>query len=155
MAWSVSVSCRLDCTIEQARAILMDPATLQHVATPILRFRPIDPPHWPAPWQEGEYLALVRLFGMLPLGHQWIRTSFPPLPDDDGTGGFAVRDNGSGSLARVWDHWVFARPQAGARTSYTDRVHVEAGLLTPLVWAFAQGFYRWRQARLRKLAVRR
>jgi len=100
MAWSVSVSCRLDCTVEQARAILMDPSTLQHVAAPILRFRPIDPPHWPAPWQEGDYLASVRLFGILPLGHQWIRTSFPPLPDDDGTGGFAVRDNGSGWLAR-------------------------------------------------------
>ena len=40
------------------------------------------------------------------------------------------------------------------RTRYTDSVEVRAGLLTPLVWAFATAFYRHRQRRWRRLVRR-
>jgi hypothetical protein len=32
-----------------------------------------------------------------------------------------------------------------------DRVDIRAGLLTPFIWLFAQGFYRWRQYRWGRL----
>jgi hypothetical protein len=35
----------------------------------------------------------------------------------------------------------------GDGTLYTDNVRVEAGILTPIVWAFAVCFYQYRQRR--------
>ena len=39
----------------------------------------------------------------------------------------------------------------GEGTSYTDNVRIEAGILTPIVWAFAVCFYHYRQRRWRQL----
>ena len=62
-----------------------------------------------------------------------------------------MRDNGRGDLAKRWDHRITIEGTDQGTTQYTDRVEVEAGLLTPGVWAFAQLFYRYRQARWRRL----
>jgi hypothetical protein len=90
------------------------------------------------------------LFGILPMGRQWIRLELPP-PDTEAPDHVQVRDNGTGDLIQVWDHWITIRPD-GDGTLYEDRVIVQAGLLTPAVWLFALGFYAWRQWRWRRLA---
>ncbi len=125
---------------------------LEHVAAPILRFEPIQPETLPETWEEGRYLVALRFLGVLPMGRQWIVTSFHP--DDTRAGHFALRDNGSGQLVSRWDHWIFLEPDGAGGTRYTDRVEVEAGLLTPFIWLFAQMFYRHRQSRWRALVAR-
>lgn len=58
------------------------------------------------------------------------------------------------TLTRRWDHWItIALGTTSGTTHYTDRVEIEAGLLTPLIAGFARVFYARRQvcrlARLR------
>lgn len=127
-------------------AVLLTPALLRHVAFPLIIFDAAEP--LPGEWSEGDYQVSMRLFGLVPLGRQRIRIrlleteSWPRH----------VRDEGSGSLAKVWRHDIFLRPDGNGATAYHDEVEVRAGLLTPVVWLFAHLFYRWRQHRWRALA---
>jgi hypothetical protein len=50
----------------------------------------------------------------------------------------------------IWDHWIEIAPESSG-TRYLDRIHLDAGLLTPLIAAFAAIFYNYRQKRWRKL----
>jgi hypothetical protein len=98
---------------------------------------------------KGTYLIRMKLFGVFPLGTQWIGIEFPANPAPGVS--YAVRDNGYGQLMRVWDHLITLEPTSDGRTRYTDRVEVNAGLLTPFAWFFAGLFYRHRQRRWRRL----
>ncbi|HEU4562217.1 MAG TPA: hypothetical protein VFS20_30590 [Longimicrobium sp.] len=64
-----------------------------------------------------------------------------------------LRDEGAGTLARTWDHLVTVAPDPSGGSRYTDHVRVAAGVLTPMVWLFAQALFRWRQRRLREAAA--
>lgn len=144
----VHLTTTLDCDLEQAVAHVMTPRLLCHVARPWVRFVP-EPGHpFPPTWQEGTHWVRLRLLGCVPLGRQAIVISMPPLP-----GGFALRDNGHSALIRRWDHLITIEALADGRVRYGDRVDIQAGWLTPLVWLFAQGFYRHRQRRWKKLAA--
>jgi hypothetical protein len=148
----LNVSCTLPSPVERAWEALRRPRLLQHVASPVLAFAPIQPPEWPEVWTEGAYLVELRLFGRLPLGRQWIVISFPEVSLGDPGLTFRVRDAGRGQIARRWDHLVTITALPEGRTRYEDRVDIDAGILTPLVWLFAHLFYRYRQARWRRLA---
>ncbi|MEO1015472.1 MAG: hypothetical protein AAFX08_09835 [Pseudomonadota bacterium] len=152
MPWRVEVSTVLDTPVERAWDLVRRPKTLVWIASPLLKFKPIDPPAWPEVWPPGRHRAAMSFLGVLPLGRQWVDVSFPDPAPDDGDGARIVRDNGSGDLVKVWDHWIHMRPRPDGRTDYVDRVDVAAGLLTPFIWLFAQLFYRWRQHRWRRLA---
>lgn len=121
------------------------PATLHYVSCPLIRFVPEQP--FPLVWQNGPYETRMRLFNVLSLGRQIIRIE---LPENPATVPFRLRDNGHGQLANTWDHWITVSAIALDRCQYTDTVTVRAGLLTPIVWLFALGFYRWRQHRWRQ-----
>ena len=69
-----------------------------------------------------------------------------PGPDDD----WVIHDAGSGSAARMWDHRIYVESD-GEGTRYSDCLRIDAGLLTPVVAAFAGVFSRYRQARWRRL----
>jgi len=148
----VRVDTLIDLPVETAWSMVNRSDTLVHIAAPILAFRPIDPPTWPETWKPGRYRAGMRFLGILPLGRQWIDISHPDPAPDDPAGTRRIRDNGSGHLARRWDHMIVMSPASGDKTLYRDDVDIEAGLLTPFIWLFAQGFYRWRQHRWRRLA---
>jgi hypothetical protein len=147
----VRLETKLPVPAEAAFAAVTTPRLLEHVAAPLLRFRPLDPPAFPDRWTPGRYRVAMRAFGLVPLGRQWIEISFLE-PDAEGARG--VRDNGSGDLVRVWDHLIRIRRLDGESCLYRDEVEVKAGLLTPFIWAFAQLFYRHRQRRWRALAAR-
>jgi hypothetical protein len=68
-------------------------------------------------------------------------------------GRYAVRDNGYGPLIKRWDHWIEINAE-GTGTRYVDRVHIDAGVLTPLICGFARLFYAHRQRRWRRLVAR-
>lgn len=148
--WIVEVACTLDCPPERAWRELQRPALLRWVAAPLLRFRPLEPPAFPERWLAGEHLVRLELFGLVPLGRQVIGIE---ILDARGPV-YRLRDNGRGRLARTWDHLITLEPLPGGRTRYRDRVVVEAGILTPFVWLFAQLFYRHRQRRWRALVAR-
>jgi len=56
-----------------------------------------------------------------------------------------------GGLVRSWRHRMKVEPVSDSQCRYVDRIEIDAGLLTPLVWAFASLFYKYRQARWRRL----
>jgi hypothetical protein len=121
---------------------------LRYVCAPMQYFRPIDPPSFPERWREGRYKVALRAFGFIPVGTQWVITSFP----ESGGDVREIRDNGYGDLAKRWDHWISLSPSKDGHTDYRDEIDVEAGLLTPFIWAYAWIFYRHRQRRWRRLA---
>ena len=91
----------------------------------------------------------MTLFGVVPIGMQTIGIEYPKGDD-----GYVLRDNGRGTMISVWDHWIFVEPDEHGGTRYTDRVDVEAGVLTPFVSTFARAFYGHRQRRWQELAAR-
>lgn len=123
---------------------LQTSALLDHIAAPLVRFRPLMG-KFPKRWVVGEHRASMLVFGIIPIGQQTIGIEFPEGPD-----AFVLRDNGHGQLIKTWDHWIFLEPD-GEGTRYTDRVDVNAGILTPFVALFAWIFYTHRQRRWRKL----
>ena len=147
MATAIELTTHLDCSAEEVWAHVQNSGLLSHIAAPLIRFVPKDAP-FPLQWEAGEYRAWMLLFGFLPIGWQAIVISHPePVGDKR-----YLRDNGYGPLIKTWDHWIEISPSgAGEGTIYTDRVMIEAGVLTPLVAAFARLFYSHRQRRWRAL----
>lgn len=144
----VNLSTPLACDWQQAAAQARTPRLLQHVSAPLVRFTPIDPPVFPEILLPRTHWVGLRLLGCIPFGRQAIVISYPPTAH-----GFVMRDAGHSRLVRRWDHTITILPAPGGAT-YRDRVDIDAGLLTPLVWLFAQVFYRHRQRRWRALVAR-
>jgi hypothetical protein len=59
-----------------------------------------------------------------------------------------------GGLVPVWNYIIQVKPEQNETCRYTDDVEVNAGVLTLLVWLYANGFYRYRQLRWRLLLRR-
>ena len=140
----------LDCPIETVWTQVHRPALLEHIAWPLIRFTYREPRTPPPTWVEGRYRVGMWSFGILPLGGQWVGIEYPggtSIAD----GRAVLRDNGSGALIRKWDHWIFLEDIGEGRTRYTDRLDVEAGLLTPFIWLFARVFYGHRQRKWHRL----
>jgi hypothetical protein len=57
-----------------------------------------------------------------------------------------------GGAVKKWNHVILVELAGAGRTRYTDSVDIEAGLLSPAIWLYAQFFYRYRHWRWRKLA---
>lgn len=141
----------LDCSAERAFEEVLKPGVLLHVAAPLIRFRPLRPAALPAEWSEGRFLVGMSLFGLIPLGTQWVGIELPATRP----GEYRVRDNGGGGVARRWDHLITLRARPDGRCDYRDEVEVEAGWMTPVVALFARAFYAHRQRRWRRLVRRR
>ncbi|MEO1798482.1 MAG: hypothetical protein AAFR53_15955 [Pseudomonadota bacterium] len=144
----VVLSCFLDAPVDRVWEELHRPGLLLFVARPILGFRPVRPDRFPETWAVGEYVVALRWRGLVPLGRQTISISHPEAPE----GCRALRDNGHSGMIRRWDHLITLEPE-GAGTRYTDRVSIEAEVLTWPVAMFARSFYAHRQRRWRALVA--
>lgn len=147
MAKTVELSTTLACSPDEAWARVRTPALLMHVAAPLIRFTPKGRPI-PVDWTAGEYRVWMWLFGVIPLGWQAVVIS-EPAPEGETR---FIRDNGYSPLIKRWDHRIAIEPDGDGTSRYTDTVHIEAGVLTPLIVAFARLFYAHRQRRWRALA---
>jgi len=58
------------------------------------------------------------------------------------------------AMIRRWDHRLHFEPAGDNKCRYTDDIEIQAGVLTPLVWLWAEWFYRHRQKRWRRVAQR-
>ena len=139
----VRLSTILPAPYPEVWALLQRPSTLEYITSPLLRFKPLEPATWPERWRVGQYHARLSFLVVLLLGWQIIDVSHPEA--------FTLRDNGRGSLARTWDHVITVRAHGATATLYADTVNIDAEVITPLVWLFAETFYRYRQYRWRQL----
>ena len=155
----VVIETELACTPEEAWRLVRSPGVMRHVSWPLTVFTPLAPPEWPRTWAPGRYWAGIRVLGVVPIGEQTIAISFPLQEPAEGR--YRMRDDGSGQLVRGWDHLITLGPadpasrERSRRTRYVDRVDIDAGPLTALVWLWANLLYRWRQRRWRRLVARR
>lgn len=147
----VEVSTILNCPVARVWREVGTTRLLKHITYPLAAFDPIEPRTWPEEWEPRRYLVAMRVLGVLPFGKHWINISFPLADTTPGREHYQVRDNGYGDVIRTWDHLITIRELPGGRTHYTDRVNIDAGRLTPMVWLYAQVFYRYRQHRWRGL----
>ncbi len=143
----IELTTTLNAPLDTVWEALQHPATLVHVSQGFLSFTPVDPPELPERWAEGEYRVSLKAFGVLPIGSQVLGVEFPEVEPPQR----ALRDNGRGGITKVWDHWIFIEPLGEDQTRYTDRIRVEAGLLTPILKPWVRAFYRHRQKRWRRL----
>lgn len=127
---------------------VLQPKLLHFLADGMITFKPINPAEFPERWTNGRYKVRMYWRGWLPIGWQVIGIEhFPdkaPLK--------RMRDNGYGRGIRKWDHMIEVEPK-GEGTRYADRVKIDAGLMTPVVAAFARRFYAHRQKRLQRLVA--
>ena len=145
---TIEVTTFLPASPEEVRQHIASSQLLRYVNAGLLSFEPREPPELPTYWSAGHYRVCLKLFGCLPIGSQTIGIE-NPKPGHT----WVVRDNGHGSIARVWDHRIFVTAE-GEGVRYTDHVTIEAGVLTPIVVLFAQLQYRYRQRRWRRLVSR-
>ncbi|MFC7046060.1 hypothetical protein ACFQH6_12130 [Halobacteriaceae archaeon GCM10025711] len=148
----LSVTTLLDAPTERVWDEVQKPALLEHVAYPLLTFTPVDGADLPDRFDDGDEIQVeLKLFGVVPMGTQWIRVSIPETRQTPGAQLYRIRDDGSGQIVSTWDHLITIRETPDGKTVYTDEVEIDAGVLTLFVWLFSNVFYRYRQARWRRL----
>lgn len=141
---SISISTHLDCDADVAFEALQSIQAFVHVAHGAARF-PVAEQHV-TPLVEGEAITgWVFLLGVIPFSKHTI--GFEIVDPATRT----LRSNEHGGLLKRWDHTITTTPEEGG-CRYVDEVDIDAGLLTPLVVAYAHAFYRYRQRRWRRLA---
>jgi hypothetical protein len=145
----VHVESVLDCPPEKVWDEVQKSSLLREVIRPLARVEPVDAAAFPERWVEGTTVRCRSyLFGFIPLG---TRTLFFERVDP---AAWEIQSRERDPLIRKWDHLVRVREAAGGRALYSDDIDIDAGLLTVLVWLYAQWFYRHRQRRWRRVARR-
>lgn len=129
--------------------LLFNPETMAFLLRPVVRVVPRAPDRLPIRWQVGRYQVSLWLFGFIPLGRQDIVIT--EIVADPGSGRWGMHDDGCGSLMRRWDHRAILKALPDGRARYSDRVEIEAGLVTPAAWLFAWMVFAWRHRRWRRL----
>ena len=141
----VNISTHLPCDPNLVIDQVKSPRLLFYVAYPFVKFKPIDPSHLPENWIVGTYWMKLYLFGFIPFGKQAVVITYPKSPNC-----FQIRDNGYSFLINKWDHMISVVSLKNG-TLYNDTLIINAGLITPFIWVFAQAFYWHRQRRWRQL----
>ncbi|MGK7952605.1 MAG: hypothetical protein AB4368_28410 [Xenococcaceae cyanobacterium] len=145
----LEISTELGCSPERAWQEVQTTRLLEYVTRPLLIFEPIEPQVWPKIWKEGKYLVKMKFLGIMPFAKQWIDISILDTSAEKQV--YQIRDNGHGDLVNKWDHLIIIEETPTGKTKYIDRLEIDAGILTLLVWLYANIFYRHRQKRWQKL----
>lgn len=139
----VTVSSVLPAPIEDCWGLLQHTSTLLFVAEGVMTYD--NAATLPDTWEVGQTVNLrPRLWGKSQ-GDHFVRVV--TVDHDNHT----IVTNEHGGPITVWNHTmhlVEIRPDV---CRYTDTIEIEAGWQTPIVWLFAQYFYRHRHARWQQL----
>lgn len=142
MTMIAKISTQLNCSEEQLWSKIIDPSSLQFIASPLLSFAPVQEGALDGHWQAGvPYPLKLYLLKFIPLGRHTIQL----VSIDKATNTILSREHGL--IARVWNHIISFQQVAPDVVAYTDEIEIQAGWLTPMVWLFAHLFYRHRQRR--------
>jgi hypothetical protein len=140
------VSTMLECPATKAWSQVETSALLRHVTRPLVRFAPSAAP-LPERWSEGLTLQWkVFVFGVIPMG---VHTVHLEKVDPNN---YEIHSREHNRLIARWDHVISIKPLDNSRSFYRDTVEIDAGILTFVVWAWANWLYRHRQRRWRALA---
>jgi hypothetical protein len=141
----VDVSTELACSADQAWEAVRTSALFLHVIWPLATIA--QAAALPPRWTEGETIRCRPfILGFIPVG---IRTLHFERIDDAGR---TIETREHDALVRRWDHRISIEPRGNNRARYRDEIEIDAGLLTVVVWIWANVFYRHRQRRWRALA---
>jgi ligand-binding SRPBCC domain-containing protein len=143
----VKVSTTFSSSADKVWALVRKSDTLLFVTRGFLGFSGSH--RFPTEWREGstENTRLM-FFGLIPAWKHSI--TFQEI--DDSRRVLFTKEGGG--LVPVWNHLIQVTPEQNETCSYTDDVEVKAGVLTLLVWLYANIFYRYRQFRWRLLLRR-
>lgn len=135
----------LPSSAEAVWSALLKRDTFLAITRGMLGFRGTD--EWPETFEEGLVIETrLVFFHLIPAWRHTLRI----VRVDEETLTLASEEKG-GPISR-WNHRIFAEEGSEQRCHYRDEIDIEAGILTPAIWAFAQVFYRYRQRRWRHLA---
>lgn len=140
------ISTHLACTQGELWDQISRPQSLQFVVSPLLKFRAVEPGTLDGEWEVGrDYQLQLYLLGHFPLGRHTIYLTRVDREQN------TIASRERGLLARVWNHTIFFREITPGLVNYTDEIEIQAGWLTPFIWAFAHLFYHHRQRRRKVL----
>ncbi len=136
------IATQLPCSEQDLWQKIIEPKSLQFVASPLVSFEPVQQGALSGEWQVGTpYTLTLHFLKVIPLGRHTIKL----VRIDKETNTIVSQE--SGRLARVWNHTIYFREVGQDVVRYTDEIEIRAGLLTPAIWLFAHVFYRHRQRR--------
>jgi hypothetical protein len=139
----------LPCSADQAWAAVQTSALLKEICAPLIYFQAARGEEIPERWSsESPNRLRPKMFGILPLATRtlaWERI-------DQQKREIQTREHDA--MIRRWDHRMQMEPAGENQCRYTDDIEIQAGVLTPLVWLWAEWFYRHRQKRWRRVAQR-
>lgn len=142
------VSTVLDCSATKAWNEVQKSSLLRYVTWPLARFVPLGAP-LPERWSEGLTVhCKLFVFGFIPMG---VHTVHIEKIDQ---ANYAIQSREHDPLVARWDHLISIKPLSDSQSTYRDTIDIDAGILTSVVWAWANWFYRHRQRRWRALARR-
>lgn len=140
----VEISTKLEISAESAWETVKKSKTLVFITKGLLGF---SQDNFPNEWEEGKTVSTrLFLFNLVPAWQHEI--SFVRIDDLRRE----LYTNEKGGMISVWNHLIKIGEVNKNTCLYTDRVEIKAGLLTPIVWCFAQIFYRYRQRRWRLIS---
>lgn len=147
-AMRVLVRSTLDAPPEAVWAEVQTSRLLLEIIAPLLRFVPLKGETFPQRWEVGTTRGRAYAFGFIPIGVHTIHHDRvdPNLRE--------IHSREHSRLVQSWDHLISVKATPDGRTAYADEIEISAGLLTPVVWLYAQCFYRHRQRRWRSVAAR-
>jgi hypothetical protein len=142
----VDVSTVLNCSATKAWNAVQRSSLLLYVIWPLARFVPSGAP-FPERWSEGLTMQCkLFVFGVIPMG---IHTVHIEKIDQRN---YEIQSREHDPLIARWDHLISIKPLGDLKSTYRDTIDIDAGILTFVVWAWANWFYRHRQRRWRALA---
>jgi hypothetical protein len=130
---------------EKVWQALLKRDTFLYITRGMLGFRGAD--HWPEFFSEGLEIGTRLMFFHLIPGWKH-RLRIVRIDEEK----LELESEEEGWVIRKWNHRIFVERVAGQSSLYTDEIEIQAGLLTGIIWAYAQVFYRYRQGRWRRLA---
>ena len=136
------ISTRLACSEDELWEKIIDPRSLQFVASPILSFVPVQEGSLTGEWLVGvPYQLNLYFLKFIPMGRHTIQ--LVRIDKEANT----IISHERGLLARVWNHTIRFWEVTPGVLGYIDEIEIRAGWLTPAIFMFAQLFYRHRQRR--------
>jgi hypothetical protein len=145
----VFVQSTLPCGADQAWAAVQTSALLEEICAPLIYFKPDRGEQIPERWSSDTPNRLrPRMFGVLPLATRTLNWERIDQENRE------IQTREYDAMIRRWDHRIHVEPAGENACRYTDDVEIQAGVLTPLVWLWAEWFYRHRQKRWRRVAQR-
>jgi hypothetical protein len=139
------IQTKLPSSAEKVWQALLKRDTFLYVTRGMLGFRGAD--QWPEVFQEGvEVETRLVFFHLVPGWKHRLRVVRIDKEKLELTS-----EEGGGTI-RQWNHRILVGRETAERCQYTDEIEIRAGVLTVVIWAYAQVFYRYRQSRWRQLA---